>query len=69
MFASELMMWIFTLGVLVGAIVSMEIGRRLGRKHFVQEPETARTGLGAIDGAIYQRKNRYGSSHSAGLSR
>lgn len=53
MFKSEYPMWVAAVGVLVGSVVFVELGRRLGRWHAVKQPETARAGLGAIDGAIF----------------
>ena len=53
MFESEYLMWVAALGVLVGSLVSIELGRRLGQWHSGREQEAARAGLGAIDGAIF----------------
>ena len=53
MFETEYLMWVSALGVLAGALVSIELGRRLGRWHSGGEQEAARAGLGAIDGAIF----------------
>ena len=53
MFESEYLMWVAALGVLAGALVSIELGRRLGQWHSGREQEAARAGLGAIDGAIF----------------
>jgi hypothetical protein len=44
---------IFATGLAVGIIVLLAIGRRIGARRIAEEGETASTGLGAIEGAIF----------------
>lgn len=44
---------IFAAGLLIGMIVLMEVGRRLGRRRAQRDEENARAGLGAIEGAVF----------------
>ncbi len=34
-------------------LIAMEVGRRLGLRRFVQDPEGARAGVGAVEGAVF----------------
>jgi ABC-type glycerol-3-phosphate transport system permease component len=34
-------------------LITMEVGRRLGLRRFVQDPEGARAGVGAVEGAVF----------------
>jgi hypothetical protein len=43
----------FALGLGVGMFVLLEVGRRIGTRIIAKEGEAARTGLGAIEGAIF----------------
>jgi hypothetical protein len=40
------------LAVVVGMLLFLEIGRRLGRRLMARDPEGARAGTGAVDGAV-----------------
>jgi hypothetical protein len=35
------------------ALVAMEIGRRLGLRRLAEDPEGARAGTGAVEGAVF----------------
>src|SRR5262245_16845117 len=41
------------LGMIAGTLCMLEIGRRLGARHFARDPEGAKEGTGAIDGAVF----------------
>jgi len=34
-------------------LITMEIGRRFGRKRLAEDPEGARAGVGAVEGAVF----------------
>ena len=34
-------------------LLTMEIGRRFGRKRLAEDPEGARAGVGAVEGAVF----------------
>ena len=40
-------------GLFLGMLVLMEAGRRLGVRRFIEDPEGARAGAGAVDGAVF----------------
>ncbi len=44
---------LFALGLFVGQIALLEIGRRVGRRRQAQDVEGARTGIGAVEGAVF----------------
>jgi hypothetical protein len=44
---------IIILGMLLGMIVVLETGRRLGARQFAKDPESAKAGTGAIEGAVF----------------
>jgi hypothetical protein len=44
---------LLSLGLLSGMLFSLEIGRRYGLRKIRQDPDGAKTGLGAIDGAMF----------------
>jgi hypothetical protein len=41
------------LGLFFGILVFLEVGRRLGERRLADDPEGARNGIGAVDGAIF----------------
>lgn len=41
------------LGLFFGILVLLEIGRRVGERHIADDPEGARNGIGAVEGAIF----------------
>jgi hypothetical protein len=41
------------LGLLFGILVLLEVGRRLGERRIAEDPEGARSGIGAVEGAIF----------------
>jgi hypothetical protein len=43
----------YTFGLLVVMLISLEIGRRAGARRVAKDPEGARTGVGAVDGAVF----------------
>jgi len=43
----------FAGGMLLGMLLLQEAGRRLGARRLARDPEGARTGLGAVEGAIF----------------
>jgi hypothetical protein len=44
---------LFALGILVGMLVMLDIGRRIGAKQLATDPEGARTGTGTIEAAVF----------------
>jgi hypothetical protein len=45
--------YLFLLIVLVGMVSLMVFGRRVGEKHLARDPQTAKMGLGTVDGAVF----------------
>lgn len=43
----------FSLALLAGVLLCVEIGRRLGRRHVARDPEGAQLGTGALDAGVY----------------
>lgn len=41
------------LGLFIGILVMLEVGRRLGERRLARDPDGARTGTGAVEGAIF----------------
>ena len=41
------------LGLFFGILVFLEVGRRLGERRVADDPEGARNGIGAVEGAIF----------------
>jgi hypothetical protein len=48
---SESLLW--GLGVFLGMLLLLEVGRRVGAWRLAADPEGARTGVGAVEGAVY----------------
>jgi len=44
---------LITLALFVGMLLLLEIGRRVGARRLADDPEGAKTGTGAIDGAVF----------------
>ena len=42
-----------TLGLFIGLLICMELGRRLGLASLKQDPDAAQKGIGAIEGAVF----------------
>jgi hypothetical protein len=42
-----------TIGLSLGMLALLEIGRRIGTRHLIVDPDNARKGLAAIDGTIF----------------
>jgi len=40
-------------GLFLGMLVMLELGRRLGRRRMARDPEGARAGAGAVEGAVF----------------
>jgi hypothetical protein len=49
----ELISLLFAAGLLVGMMLLLELGRRLGRRRESRDTEGARAGLGAVEGAVF----------------
>ncbi len=43
----------YTIGLLIVMLILLEVGRRAGVRRIARDPEGARTGVGAVDGAIF----------------
>jgi hypothetical protein len=43
----------YTLGLLIVMLILLEIGRRAGARRIAKDPEGARAGVGAVDGAVF----------------
>jgi len=41
------------LGMFLGMLLLLEIGRRLGARRFARDPEAAKSGSGAVEGAVF----------------
>ena len=44
---------LFALGLFLGMLLLLEVGRRIGIRRLTIDPEGARTGVGAIEGAVF----------------
>lgn len=44
---------IFAVLLLAGMLGALEVGRRLGQRRLARDPEGARAGLGALEGALF----------------
>ena len=44
---------LLALGVFIGMVILQEAGRRVGHRRLARDPEGARAGVGAIDGAVF----------------
>lgn len=44
---------IFALGLFIGMLVLLELGRKIGYARQARDPEGARAGIGAVDGAVF----------------
>lgn len=42
-----------TLGLLIGILLCMEVGRKLGERRLALDPQGARSGVGAVEGAVF----------------
>src|SRR5206468_4373221 len=40
-------------GLFFGMLLLIELGRRVGNRHLAKDPEGARAGVGAIEGAVF----------------
>ncbi len=43
----------FAVGLFIGMVLLLELGRRLGRRRLSRDEERARAGLGAVEGAVF----------------
>ena len=50
----ELKVFLFTLGLFVGMLLFLEIGRRAGVRRMKEDSGTA-DGIGTVDGAVFAR--------------
>jgi hypothetical protein len=48
-----LLCFLCAVGLFLGIILFLEVGRRLGRRHQGKEEQDARPGLGAVEGAVF----------------
>lgn len=44
---------VFAVGLFLGMVLLLEVGRRIGVERLARDPDSARVGLGAIEGAIF----------------
>jgi hypothetical protein len=44
---------VFAVGLFVGILVLQEVGRRIGGRRLARDPEGSRTGLSAVEGALF----------------
>jgi hypothetical protein len=44
---------LFTVGLFLGMLLLLEVGRRIGMRRIAQDPEGARAGVGTVDGAVF----------------
>ncbi len=44
---------LFALGLFIGMLILLEIGRRIGVRRIAQDPEGARAGTGTVEGAVF----------------
>jgi hypothetical protein len=44
---------LFSVSLFLGMLLFLEFGRRIGIRQMAKDPEGARTGLGAVDGAVF----------------
>lgn len=44
---------IFAVGLFIGMLVCLEIGRRIGIRRMAQDPEGARQGVAAVEGSVF----------------
>ncbi|QVL48291.1 MAG: DUF4239 domain-containing protein [Thiocapsa sp.] len=45
--------WLLALGLFIGILILLELGRRIGERRFRRDPDGARAGTGAVEGAIF----------------
>ena len=44
---------LFSGGLFLGVLIFVETGQRIGRRHLILDPEGARRGVGAVEGAVF----------------
>lgn len=44
---------LFAGGLFLGMLLLLELGRRIGTRRLAQDPEGARQGVGAVEGALF----------------
>ena len=44
---------LFALGLFLGMLILLEIGRRIGARHLAKDPEGAEAGVGTVEGAVF----------------
>ena len=52
-FGNTVVSFSFALVLLLGMLVALEAGRRLGKQRLARDPEGARAGLGAVEGSLF----------------
>ncbi|WP_295434621.1 DUF4239 domain-containing protein [uncultured Thiodictyon sp.] len=45
--------WLVALGLFIGILILLEVGRRIGERRLRRDPDGARAGTGAVEGAIF----------------
>lgn len=45
--------WILAIGLFVGMLILLEAGRKIGQSRLANDPEGARIGTGAVEGAVF----------------
>jgi hypothetical protein len=48
-----LLVALLSIGVFIGMLILQDVGRRVGHRRMARDPEGARAGVGAIDGAVF----------------
>jgi hypothetical protein len=51
--ATPTLFFAFAMAFLIGMLVALEAGRRLGKRRLARDPEGARAGLGAVEGSLF----------------
>jgi hypothetical protein len=44
---------LFALGLFLGMLILLEVGRRIGARHLAKDPEGAEAGVGTVEGAVF----------------
>jgi hypothetical protein len=44
---------LFAVGLFLGMVILLEVGRRIGVRRLVQDPEGAEAGVGTVEGAVF----------------
>jgi len=44
---------LFALGLFLGMLILLEVGRRIGARRLAEDPEGAEAGVGTVEGAVF----------------